>query len=95
MKKTTGLKGSYSDPHLIYKLANYRMPYGKHRDQLLIDLPQDYLNWFAKKGFQQNELGELLRIVHETKLNGMEHFFDEMRRVTAEVSKAGSCSDEM
>lgn len=86
--KTTGVKGSYSDPHLIYKLANYRMPYGKHRDLLLIDLPQAYLDWFVKKGFQQGELGELLRIVHETKLNGMEHYFDEMRRVSALAAAA-------
>ena len=46
---------------------------------LLIDLPLSYLGWFSKKGFPQGELGQLMRIVHETKSDGMEHFFDEMR----------------
>jgi hypothetical protein len=78
--KTTGIKGSYSDPDLIYKLTNYRMPYGKHRDLLLIDLPEKYLDWMAKNGFQESELGQLMRIVHETKANGMEHFFEAMRK---------------
>ena len=78
--KAPGLKGSYSDPRLIYKLGNYRMPYGKHRDLLLIDLPQSYLDWLANNGFPQGELGELMRIVHETRANGMEHFFEAMRK---------------
>ena len=73
------IKGTYSDPDLMFKLASYRMPFGKHTKMLLIDLPLPYLGWFSKKGFPQGELGQLMRIVHETKSDGMEHFFDEMR----------------
>ena len=72
-------KGTYADPDLMFKLASYRMPFGKHSKMLLIDLPLSYLGWFSKKGFPQGELGQLMRIVHETKSDGMEHFFDEMR----------------
>ena len=74
------IKGTYADPELMFKLASYRMPYGKHSKMLLIDLPLPYLGWFSKKGFPQGELGQLMRIVHETKSDGMEHFFDDMRK---------------
>lgn len=73
------LKGTYGDPELMVKLANYRMPFGKHNDTLLIDLPLDYLGWFSKKGFPNGELGQLMRIVHETKVDGMDVFFESMR----------------
>ena len=80
MPYTMNIKGTYGDPRLMYKLANYRMPFGKHRNLLLIDLPQNYLTWFAKKGFPQGELGELMRIVYETKADGMEHLLDQLRK---------------
>ena len=75
-------KGTYGDRNLMYKLTNYRMPYGKHSNSLLIDLPLPYLGWFSKKGFPQGELGQLMRIVHETKSDGMEHFFEPLRSKT-------------
>ena len=73
-------KGTYGDPNLIFKLGNYRMPFGKHSNVLIIDLPMTYLDWYFKKGFPQSELGELMRIVHETKLGEMEHFLDGVRK---------------
>ncbi len=73
------VKGTYGDPNLMFKLAKYRMPFGKHLNVLLIDLPLPYLGWFSKKGFPQGELGELMRIVHETKSDGMEHLFERIR----------------
>ena len=72
-------KGTYGDPELMYKLATYRMPYGKHSSTLLIDLPTSYLDWFANKGFPLGELGELMRIVHETKSGDMAHFLENLR----------------
>lgn len=77
------IKGTYGDPKLMSKLANYRMPFGKHFDVLLIDLPQPYLNWFCKNGFPQSELGELMRIVHETNADGMENLFEPLRKKDA------------
>ena len=73
------IQGNYGDPELIFKLANVRMPFGKHSDTLLIDLPVKYLDWFFKVGFPQGELGRLLRIVHEIKSDGMEHLLDTLR----------------
>lgn len=80
------IKGTYGDPKLMSKLASYHMPFGKHASVLLIDLPQTYLNWFCKIGFPQSELGELMRIVHETNANGMQHFFSALRQQKGEQS---------
>ena len=72
-------RGSYGDPDLISKLSSYRMPFGKYSTHLLIDLPLAYLNWFSRQGFPTGELGRLMRIVQETKADGLEGFFDRMR----------------
>jgi len=73
------IEGTYSDPDLIFKLSTFRMPFGKYAKNLLIDLPLPYLSWFSRQGFPAGELGELMRIVHETKTDGLEQFFDIMR----------------
>lgn len=60
-------------------LASYRMPFGKYAGRLLIDLPEPYVVWFSQKGFPKGELGRLLAIVYEIKLNGLEYLFDRLR----------------
>jgi len=59
----------------ILKLASYRMPFGKHAGQLLIDLPEPYVVWFHSKGFPKGELGRMLGITYEIKANGLEPLF--------------------
>ena len=73
------IAGTYDDPNLMYKLANYQMPFGKHSNTLLIDMPLDYLQWFSTKGFPQGELGELMRIVYDLKSGDMEHLLEHVR----------------
>ena len=68
-----------NDPEQLLKLANYRMPFGKYKGSLLIDLPEPYVVWFAKKGFPNGELGTMLSIVYEIKVNGLEYLFDPIR----------------
>lgn len=68
-----------SDPELLLKLANYRMPFGKYATQRLIDLPEPYVVWFANKGFPNGELGKMLGIVHEIKINGLEYLFEPLK----------------
>jgi len=68
-----------SDPTQLLKLAQYRMPFGKYANSLLIDLPEPYVIWFANKGFPNGELGKMLAIVHEIKVNGLEYLFDPLR----------------
>ncbi len=66
-------------PEFLLKLAKARMPFGKYKDCLLIDLPEPYVVWFAGQGFPGGELGEMLRMVYEIKVNGLEYLFDRLR----------------
>ena len=68
-----------SDPKLMLKLARYKMPFGKYKDYLLVDLPEPYVVWFANKGFPEGELGKLLAIVLEIKVNGLEYLFQPLK----------------
>lgn len=63
----------------ILKLAAYRMPFGKHAGQLLIDLPEPYVIWFHNKGYPSGELGRMLGITYEIKANGLEFLFNPLR----------------
>ena len=63
----------------LLKLAQYKMPFGKYKDCLLIDLPEPYVVWFHQKGFPQGELGEMLGAIYEIKVNGLEYLFDKIR----------------
>lgn len=69
-----------SDPQQLLKLAQYRMPFGKYANRLLIDLPEPYVIWFANKGFPNGELGKMMAIVHEVKVNGLEYLFQPLRK---------------
>ena len=37
--------------HLLVKLANTKMPYGKYKGKYLIELPEHYIVWYKNKGF--------------------------------------------
>lgn len=67
------------DKTFIVKLANARMPFGRYSNTRLIDLPESYVLWFANKGFPKGELGDMLKAVHEIKVNGLEYLFDPLR----------------
>ena len=57
---------------ILLEILKTEMPFGKYKGAKLIDLPQNYLNWFAQKGFPKGKLGMQLNLVHEIKLNGLE-----------------------
>jgi uncharacterized protein (DUF3820 family) len=60
------------EPENLLKIANTKMPFGKYKGRSLVDLPEPYLVWFARQGFPQGELGMLLHLIHEIKVNGLE-----------------------
>ena len=68
-----------SDPKVLLKLSQYKMPFGKFKGSLLIDLPEPYVVWFAGEGFPDGELGKMLEIVHTIKVNGLEYLFKPLR----------------
>ncbi len=69
----------FSDPSILLKLVETRMPYGKYAGRSLIDLPEPYLVWFSQKGFPKDELGGMLQLVYEIKANGLEYLFKPLR----------------
>ncbi|WP_432473226.1 DUF3820 family protein [Amphritea sp. HPY] len=66
-------------PERLQKLANMKMPFGKYQGRTLVDLPEPYLVWFAGKGFPEGEIGILLSILYEVKLNGLEEVLRPLR----------------
>lgn len=62
----------------LIKLATTEMPFGKYKGQLLIDLPEPYVVWFYENGFPEGKLGELLGLLYEIKLNGLEYLVREI-----------------
>lgn len=65
--------------HLV-KLANMTMPFGKYQGRVLLDLPEEYLLWFAKKGFPKGELGMLMELMLEIQINGLESVLQPLRQ---------------
>jgi uncharacterized protein len=49
------------------ELLDYRMPFGRFKNQKLTELPVDYLLWFKRKGFPEGKLGKYMQIVLEMK----------------------------
>ncbi|KLV05110.1 hypothetical protein ABT56_13005 [Photobacterium aquae] len=68
------------DKEKIVKLANTKMPYGKYAGRVIIDLPEEYLLWFAKKGFPEGELGMLMALALEMQIEGLESVIRPLRR---------------
>ena len=69
------------DKENLVKLAKMSMPFGKYRGRVLIDLPERYLLWFANKGFPDGQLGQLLALCLEIKINGLESLIDPLRDI--------------
>ena len=67
------------DSEVLLEIAKTQMPFGKYKGRLLIDLPEPYLIWLANQDFPQGNLGKLLGIVYEVKVNGLEYLFKPLR----------------
>lgn len=68
------------NPEQLPKLANMKMPFGKYAGRVLIDLPEEYLLWFAQKGFPQGELGELMALALLVRSEGLESLVRPLKR---------------
>lgn len=67
------------NPQALKKLANQQMPFGKYKGRILMDLPEPYLLWFAREGFPKGELGQLLGLLLEIRINGLESLLQPLR----------------
>jgi len=66
-------------PEDLEKLVTLPMPFGKHKGTLIADLPGNYLNWFAREGFPQGEVGRLLQLMQEIDHNGLSDLLKPLR----------------
>ena len=56
----------------LLKVARWKMPFGRFQGKALINLPEEYLLWFVDRGFPQGELGRMMQLTLEIKINGLE-----------------------
>ncbi len=65
----------------LIEIANTIMPFGKYQGRALIDLPEEYLLWFARKGeFPKGKLGELMALTLLVKTEGLEQLVKPLKR---------------
>ena len=67
------------NPQDLQSLITTAMPYGKYKGRFIADLPGQYLNWFARKGFPKGEIGRLLALMQEIDHNGLTPLLDPLR----------------
>jgi uncharacterized protein (DUF3820 family) len=72
---------------LLGEIGGACMPFGRFGPEEfppsgvpLMDLPPEYLQWFALRGFPKGRLGELMQAVYEIKEVGMDAVFDPFRQ---------------
>ncbi|KFC23714.1 DUF3820 family protein [Epilithonimonas lactis] len=59
------------NPEILIEICQVRMPFGKHKDTILADLPISYLEWFQSQGMPKGKLGMQLATIYEIKINGL------------------------
>ncbi len=64
----------------LEKLVSWKMPFGKHAGTVLADLPGNHLAWFAREGFPEGELGQLLELMHTIDHNDLRGLLEPVRR---------------
>jgi uncharacterized protein (DUF3820 family) len=74
------IKSSDQQKETLIKLANFRMPFGKYANRLLVDIPERYYVWFSHKGFPEGELGEFMIMMFDIKVNGLEHLLSPLQK---------------
>lgn len=64
----------------LVEIANTVMPFGKYQGRRLIDLPEEYLLWFARKDQFAGKLGELMQITLLIKTEGLTQLVQPLKR---------------
>ncbi|THD33440.1 DUF3820 family protein [Pantoea sp. R102] len=69
------------DKQQLVEIANTAMPFGKYKGRMLIDVPEEYLLWFARKNeFPAGKLGELMQLTLAIKIEGLQDLVKPLRR---------------
>lgn len=65
----------------LVEIANTVMPFGKYQGRRLIDVPEEYLLWFARKDqFPAGKLGELMAVTLLIKTEGLTQLVQPLKR---------------
>lgn len=67
-------------PELLELLVTREMPFGKYKGRLIVDLPGHYLAWFAREGFPNGQLGQLLALMYELDHNDLRAVVEPLRK---------------
>lgn len=60
----------------LVELANATMPFGKHKGQLLLKIPERYLIWLIGQEIATGKLAVQLEEMMNIKLNGLESILE-------------------
>ncbi|WP_149242671.1 DUF3820 family protein [Dyadobacter sp. 32] len=66
---------------ILRELIGYRMPFGKYKNWLIIDLPVSYLEWFEREGLPPGKLGMMLSTMYEIRLNDLMFLIDGLKKI--------------
>ena len=72
----------------LQEIARTVMPFGRCAGRYLHELPAEYLQWFATRGWPKGRLGVLMQMVYQMKADGSEVAFDPFRSADARLGKA-------
>ena len=64
------IPGIENDPEALLRLANARMPFGRYKGELLLDVPPEYVFWFANQ--ERVSVGTQLAAIYAIRFNGLE-----------------------
>jgi len=73
-------KPAMIDKEQLLEVVNTLMPFGKYAGRALVDLPEEYLLWFAGKGFPAGRLGELMALALLIRSEGLEELVRPLRQ---------------
>ena len=80
-RRCSGCWARNMDKAQLIEIANTIMPFGKYKGRRLIDLPEEYLLWFARKDeFPAGHLGQLMAFTLLIKSEGLTHLVQPLKR---------------